>query len=324
MENIVCTYLCPFRSNTVDMDSIREFYRYWDMLCSLDCEVLVVDGSPAENFEVHAREWTNCRHVKVDPQFTYLNGKVNGILTGVPLAAHEKIILADDDIRYTEANILRMVHDLDIFEVVRPQNYFFPNPLWTQIDSARILLNRAYFPEGDFPGTLGFRKNVFTAAGAFDGNVLFDNEELVKHFQNNGANISFATDFFIQRKPPNPEKWMEQRPRQAYEDFVMEERTAFFLALLPVHLLLLFSGKRKTAGLLALLISGIAIAKAIKGRKNGAGKYIPLQTVVFAPLWILERGINVYLALYWKLTKGGYPFGDRLIAKGTGDAWKKT
>ena len=41
-----------------------------------------------------------CRHVPVDRRYTYLNGKVNGVHTGVDLASCENILLADDDIRY--------------------------------------------------------------------------------------------------------------------------------------------------------------------------------------------------------------------------------
>lgn len=323
MEETTCTYLCPMRSCSVDKAAIEEFEKYFKDLRSWGCEVIVVDGSPQEVFDIHATMWTNCWHMKVDPQYQYLNGKVNGILTAVPQATHEKIILGDDDIRYTEADIHRMVEGLEVYDVVRPQNYFDPHPAWAQVDSARILLNRAFIDEGDFPGTYGFRKSVFLAAGEFDGDVLFDNEELVKHLENRGANISYANNFFVLRKPATKEKWLEQRPRQAYEDFVMRKRTAFFLSVIPAHLLLLLAGKKRSAGLLALSVSAIAIAKAFKGRKNGAGKYLPKHIPFLAPLWVLERSVSIYLALYWKITKGGYPFGDKIISKGTGRAWKK-
>lgn len=320
---ITGTYLIPIRSSVIDQAAIEEFHKYWEDLGSWNCEVLVVDGSPQEVFEAHARQWTNCRHIKVDPKFTYLNGKVNGILTGVPEAIHEKIILADDDIRYTKAEITRMLGHLEDFDMVRPQNYFSPQPIQATIDSARILLNRAIFKTGDFPGTFGFLKSRFLAAGEYDGDVLFDNEELVKHFENHGAHILYANEFFVLRIPPTPGKWMEQRPRQAYEDFVMRYRTLFFLLIIPVHLWLLLTGRRKIAGVLALAIAAVSIAKAFRGRGNGAKKFFSVKTAFFAPLWVLERSISIYLALYWKLTKGGYPFGDKIISKGTGRAWKK-
>lgn len=320
---IRCTYICPIRATEIKREVIEEFYHYWDFLESLGCEVLVVDGSPGEVFDAHRLAWNNCRHINVDPRYKYLNGKVNGLMTAVPVASHEFIIIGDDDIRYTAANVERMIQSLKHHEVVRPQNYFKPLPPWARLDAARILLNRAYFKNGDFPGTYAFRKSVFLKAGPFDGDVLFDNEELIKHLVNFGAAVDNACDFFIQRKPPSFQKWKEQRPRQAYEDFVMIARTVFFLGVIPLHLLLIFSGKKKWALLLALAITGTSILKAHSGRSNGAKDFFPKFTPWLAPLWILERSISIYLAIYWKFTRGGYPFGDKIIAKGTGDAWKK-
>ena len=31
--------------------------------------------------------------------------------------------------------------------------------------------------------------------------------------------------------------------------------------------------------------------------------------------------MSVYWAIYWKVAEGGYPFGDRILSKGTGRAW---
>lgn len=323
MGETICTYFCPLRASTVNWKAINNFNHYWEQLSLWGCEVLIVDGSPREVFEVHAREWRNFRHFPVDPKFRYLNGKVNGIHTGVPIARHQKIILGDDDVRYTRKDIERMVELLNEYDLVRPQNFFEPLPFRAHIDTGRILLNRAFLKEGDFPGTFGFQKSSFLHAGEFDGDVLFDNEELVRHMKNRGAKICYANDFFVLRKPAERKKWLEQRPRQAYEDFVMKKRTAFFLSMIPVHLLLLLFGKKRAAGFLALVIAAVLIAKAGEGRGNGAKKFLPFRAIFFAPLWVLERSISVYLAVFWKIYKGGYPFGDRIISKGTGRAWEE-
>lgn len=244
MNPIVCTYLCPIRLNSINESLISEFNDYWKFLNDQGCEVLVVDGSPPHILNVHAAALSHCRHLKVDKRYKFLNGKVNGIMTGVREASHEKIILADDDIRYLAEDIYQMVEGLEDYDVVRPQNYFQPLPTWARLDAARILINRATNPEGDYPGTFGFRKSIFEAAGPFDGDVLFDNEELIKHFVNFGAHINYSTNFFIMRKPPLLAKSLEQRPRQAYEDFIMKGKTAFFLSLLPASLFLLMTDKR--------------------------------------------------------------------------------
>lgn len=315
------TYLCPIRYIDVKPEDIEDLKEYWDKLSGLGGEILVVDGSPTEVFQVHRETWTNCQHIPVDPQYQFMNGKVNGVITGVMAATHEFIILGDDDVRYEAEDIQRMLEGLRDHHMVKPQNYFDPNPFWTQIDSSRILLNRTFFPEGDFPGTLGFRKEVFLKAGVYDGDALFDNEEIVKHLENRGAKILYDRDFFIRREPPTFQKWLEQRPRQAYEDFILRGRTIFFLSLIPTLLLLIAFGKPHTAALLAVAIFLGAILKAEEGRRGAAGKYFPPKISLLAPLWILERSINIYWALYWKIIKGGCPFGDKYIYNGTGRAW---
>lgn len=315
------TYLCPIRFADVDKQVIENFDQYWSKLAQLGAEVLVVDGSPRHVFQVHKKAWSNCKHIAVDPRYRFLNGKVNGLITGVLEASNEFIIMGDDDIRYDPEDIHRMLKGLEDHDLVKPQNYFSPSPFWTKIDTGRILLNRAFIPEGDFPGTLGFKKEVFLKAWPYDGDVLFDNEEIVKHLENRGGRILYDRDLFVRRKPPSFKKWLEQRPRQAYEDFVMQKRTVFFLALIPIFLILIGSKKVKTATLLGAILFLGALLKAEKGRSGAAEKYLSPKILIFAPLWILERSVSIYLALYWKLVKGGYPFGDRLIKKGTGRAW---
>ena len=192
------TYLLTIRRVRFDADEALRFREYFRLLAGAGCEVLVVDGSPYEVFTAHAEAWVGaCVHAPVDPQYKYLNGKVNGIHTGVSLAAHERIILADDDIRYTPDDVRRMSEMLDSFEMVRPQNYLQPLPTWARTEAARMLINRAWMAEGDYPGTLGVRREAMMRLGHYDGDVLFDNEEIVRHFRSHGARIAYARDFFI-------------------------------------------------------------------------------------------------------------------------------
>ena len=316
-----CTYICPVRFTSIDDNEINEYHKYWQFLENLGCEVVVVDGSPPEVFEALKKKCTSCRLIRVNKSYGFLNGKVNAVYTGVSAGSCEKIILADDDIRFTASDIDRMKRELKFYDLIKPQNYFDPNPLWTQVDSARMLMNRSLFSEGDFPGCFGFLKSAFQSAGFFDGDVLFDNEELVKHFANRNMRVLYARDFFILRRPPTPAKWLEQRPRQAYEDFVMKKRSLFFFSMIPLQVLLAVLQRRKFGGLLLLGVSSVAVALALLGRRGGAGKQSSVASAFFAPLWLLERSISIYVALYWRLARGGYPFGDVIIKKGTGKAW---
>jgi hypothetical protein len=284
--------------------------------------VLIVDGSPATVFEHHHRAWQAIgRHVGVDPQYRYLNGKVNGVHTGIALASCERVILADDDIRYTREDVGAMCELLERYEMVRPQNYLSPLPWWGRMEAARMLINRGVLPTGDYPGTCGLRRSAMLRVGHYDGDVLFDNEEIVRHFILKGASVCHANDFFILKHPPTLKKWREQRPRQAYEDFVMRAKTLAFMAVLPagVAIALTWGAAALVAYVLALSMTGLALAE--RGRRGRARRFFPAHVTLHAPLWILERAVSVYWAIYWRLRYGGYPFGDKLLSKGTGTAW---
>lgn len=284
--------------------------------------MLVVDGSPVAVFRAHHDAWrATSRHVEVDPQYRYLNGKVNGVHTGVALASCESIVLADDDIRYTPADVDRMCESLEQYEMVRPQNYLSPLPWWARMEAARMLINRGVLRTGDYPGTCGLRRSAMLRVGHYDGDVLFDNEEIVRHFILKGASVCHANDFFILKRPPTLSKWREQRPRQAYEDFVMRAKTLAFMAVLPLSLLAALTGGANALLAYGFSVAAVAMMLAGRGRRGAAGRFFPALITLHAPLWVLERAISVYWALYWRVFYGGYPFGDKLLSKGTGTAW---
>ena len=281
-----------------------------------------------------------CRHEPVNPAFKFLNGKVNGIQTGVRLAVNEKVILADDDIRYTSFDIGQLTKLLDEFELVRPQNYLALRKVasassrWSAVvheqdgtvtgrmEAARMLINRATLRAADYPGTCAFRRDTFLRAADYDGDVLFDNEELIRHLVRNGARICFANDLFVEKCPPSFRKWLEQRPRQAYEDFGLRIKTLLF-ALIPILLIavgLLFGIRATLLCLLGIVVASFSIA-LIGWSRGAARKFFPLHICFFAPLWVLERSLSTYWAFYWFLRRGGYPFGDELLSKGIGRDW---
>jgi hypothetical protein len=322
-ENSRCTYLLPIRRVRANGAEAEEFAAYFRGLAEAGCEVLVVDGSPPEVFAAHARAWEGvCRHVPVDPRYKYLNGKVNGVHTGVALAGCERILLADDDIRYTAADVESACALLERHEMVRPQNYLAPLPWWARTESARMLINRGTLRAGDYPGTCAFRRSTCLRVGHYDGDVLFDNEEIVRHFALSGADVLCATDFFVLKRPPTLPKWMEQRPRQAYEDFVMRAKTVLFASLIPAALALgLFVSVAALAAFVALVSLASSLV-ALRGLlRDRAFRFFPATLVLYAPLWVLERALSVYWAFYWRARYGGYPFGAALLSKGTGRAW---
>lgn len=318
-----CTYLLPIRRQSFSSAEASELAEYFRRLRNAGCEVLVIDGSPTLVFEQHHAAWSAfCRHEEVDRSFGYLNDKVNGIHTGVNLAAAEKIVLADDDIRYAPSEIERVCILLDDFEVVRPQNFLSPLPWWARMEAARMLINRATLRTADYPGTCAFQRAAILRAGHYDGDVLFDNEEIIRHFASEGATINYATSLFVRKRPPTFRKWIEQRPRQAYEDFGLWTKTALFFSLPPLAILVALAGGTKGIALYAdaLAIGAVGLA-AVGWRRGTASQYFPWSVCLFAPLWIFERSLSTYWALYWHLTRGGYPFGDKILSKGIGRDW---
>jgi hypothetical protein len=317
------TYLLPIRRTNFSPTEAAELAHYFRALDDAGCDVLVIDGSPASVFEQHAGSWRSlCRHERVDRSFGYLNDKVNGIHTGVRLATTEKIILADDDIRYTGAEIDRVRELLDNFEVVRPQNFLSPLPWWGRMEAARMLINRATLRTADYPGTCAFRRDAMLRVGPYDGDVLFDNEEIIRHFARAGATINYAANLFVRKRPPALRKWIEQRPRQAYEDFGLRSKTALFLSLplMAIWVGVAFGQRALLMFFASASLAAIALAAAGWLRGNAA-RFFLWSVCLVAPLWIIERTVSTYWALYWHFAYGGYPFGDKILSKGIGRDW---
>jgi hypothetical protein len=170
------SYVVPLRRWS--LGSIDELATYLRALTDI-AEVIVVDGSDAPIFEHHGRTLrAPIRHLPVGAQLHGRSGKVNGVLTGVSVAGHERVVLADDDVRYDAAELQRVANLLEDAHLVRPQNYFDPRPWHARWDTARSLLNRCF--AGDFPGTLAVRRSALLATGGYDADVLFENLELMR------------------------------------------------------------------------------------------------------------------------------------------------
>jgi hypothetical protein len=317
-----CTYLLPFRRTAFCPEEASELGNYLKEIGRSGCEIMIVDGSSPEVFRENDAAWTGlCRHVPVDRSFAYLNDKVNAVHTGLAAASGTKIILADDDIRYTESSLAVIVARLDNYEVVRPQNYLSPLPWWAKMEAARMLINRATLPLADYPGTCAFRKSAMDEAGHYDGDVLFDNEEILRHFARHEMKIDYAHDLFVKKRAPRLSKWFEQRPRQAYEDFGLRVKSGLFVSLIPLAAAMAILSERALATSAALTALGSMVLALIGRIKGEARHFFPLHVCLFAPAWIFERAFSSYWALYWYVTRGGFPFGENLLSKGIGRDW---
>nr|WP_257018337.1 glycosyltransferase family 2 protein [Sphingopyxis sp. JAI108] len=262
-------------------------------------DVIVVDGSPDEIFEAHARAWSGpVRHMRPIARTT--NGKVGGVMTGVLAARHEQIIVADDDVRYRQAELERILSLLRHFEIVRPQNIFRPQPWHARWDAARSLLNR--LAGGDWPGTLGVRRSVLLDAGGYSGEVLFENLELVRTIKAAGGRETVPLDLFVARRPPPVRHFFSQRVRQAYDEWARPARFAAQLGTVPGGVLLTLVGG--PVALIAAAACGVAAAEFGRRKANGRTAFSP-ASALWAPAWLAERAFTSWIALGTGLFLGG-------------------
>jgi hypothetical protein len=304
---LICSYVLPLRW-AADADRLFELTSYLRSLRGL-CEVIVVDGSPCPVYEVHTQAWSGLvRHCRPDPDLHYLNGKVNGVVTGVRRSACDAVVIADDDVRYDATGLRRVVGLLSDGDLVVPQNYFDPAPWHARWDTGRSLLNRALGT--DYPGTVAVRRDTWSRTGGYDGDVLFENLELIRTVRAAGGRVLRAYDVFVRRLPPSVAGFTSQRVRQAYDSLAQPVR--LFAELLALPILIGLACARRYRDLIAVMAAVTATAEAGRRRAGGRQVYAP-DAALWASLWLIERAVCTWLALAQRLLRGGIRYGDATL-----------
>ena len=309
-------YVLPVRwTNAGDAAELGE---YLTALRPHVAELIVVDGSPdAVYAALDARLPADALHLRPDPRHRGAMGKVPGVLTGIDRARCERVVIADDDVRWDEAGLERIVGPLDDAEVVRPQNYFEPLVWHARWDSARSLLNRVWSgdPElgpGDFPGTLGVRADFLRAIGGYDGDCLFENLELMRTVLAAGGRVTTDMSLYVARRPPGTRHFLSQRVRQAYDDFAIPARMALWLALAPGAAAMVAT--RRIGALAAAVGVTMGVAEAGR-RRSGGATFLPAAGSLLAPAWLSERAVTSWLAVRERLVHGGVSYGGSRLAR---------
>ncbi len=222
-------------------------------------------------------------------------------------AGAERVIIADDDVRYDEDSLARVLALLDDADLVIPQNYFRPLPWHAAWDSARTLINRSVGM--DYPGTLAVRRGAFFAAGCYDGDVIFENLELIRTMWAAGARVRQAPEVYVRRLPPSARRFAGQRVRQAYDSLAQPPRLAAELALLPA--IALAAAGRRYAVLGTAAAAAVGLAEIGRRRHGGKAVFSPVIPLL-APAWVAERSVCGWLALGSRLRGGVRYCGQRL------------
>ena len=302
---------------------VEEMRWYLDGMRRTVAHITVVDGSPGPARLAHEAAWSPyARIISPDDDGVVpasgsdvdgparrpapgLNGKVVGALTGIRAARHERVVLADDDVRHTRSSLCALVAALDDADLVRPVNVFDAWPWQARWDGSRTLLNVVLAT--DWPGTFALRRSRVLACGGWSADVLFENLELWRTVRAAGGRTVALPDLTVWRRPPSVRQFWSQRVRQAYDDLAQPGRLAAELAILPAVALAARGGPRP----LGILGAAVVLAAAAGRRRLGVDR-VPPSVPLWAPAWVLERGVCVWIALARRLSGGVRYHGSRL------------
>lgn len=295
------TYILPIKVSEPASTELTEYLRWLSRLMP----VIVVDGSSTGVFAVHERLWS-AYLTHIAPSSSTINGKVAGIVDGLAAISTPLAVIADDDVRYDEGALSRVIALLADNTVVVPQNYFAPLPWHARWDSARTLLNRAL--DHDFAGTAAVRRQALMETRGYCGAVLFENLEMLRTLSAHGYRILHADDVYVARRPPAFRHFAGQRVRQAFDSAAQPYRQLLELTGMP---LLLLAAAREPWLLALAAAATMALAEAGRRKARGA-RVFPWHLPLWAPCWVVERSLCAWLAIASRACGGVTYAGQRL------------
>jgi hypothetical protein len=155
------------------------------------------------------------------------------------------------------------------------------------------------------------RRSTFVATDGYDGDVMFENLELMRTVTAAGGTVVTPLDLYVRRLPPTSSHFVSQRVRQAYDDFALPARMTAFLSVLPALVAALAA---RRWGCIAVGAAAVAGAAEVGRRRAGGARRFPATSSLLAPAWVLERGVSAWLALRRRLT-GGVSYSGRTIRR---------
>src|SRR5947199_230450 len=98
----------------------------------------------------------------------------------------------------------------------------------------------------------------------YDGDMLFENLELIRTVEAGGGSVIAVPSLYVRRVPPSTGRFLEQRVRQAYEDFALPVRMACWLAVPPMSIAAVAAGRGKAvARAAAATVAGALLSTVV-------------------------------------------------------------
>lgn len=123
-----------------------------------------------------------------------------------------------------------------------------------------------------------------------------------------GARIVRVDGMYVARIPPSTRQFWEQRIRQAYDDFGQPVRLAIEASWLPLAVV---AAMTKPRWLAVAAAAAVAVAEYGRRRAGGAAAF-PGSSAWWAPVWIAERAVCVWLAIGARCRGGVHYHGVRM------------
>ena len=150
--------------------------------------------------------------------------------------------------------------------------------------------------------------------GGYDGDVLFENLELIRTVAGAPAAGSAVPPGCTSAPAADARGTSAaQRVRQAYDSFAQPGRLAVELAVLPaVGWLAVARAPARRALRRPGLAGVVGLAEAGAAARAGGAAVFPADAALWAPLWLGERAVCSWLAVLARL-RGGVPYRDRRL-----------
>ncbi|MDY7989860.1 hypothetical protein UY286_04925 [Paenibacillus polymyxa] len=284
-----------------------------------DVQIVISDGS---NLEIASKlhgdlaYLKNVTHFMLEEEYrTGRNDKLNGIYAALKVSKFDNILLIDDHFRITRATLFSLSRYYLIYDLFKTMPKFEKYPVSALIDLCGIYIINLMDYRKQYCGHLAFKKSLYMKVGFPDRDGLFDEFIMEEKLREYNFSIGFVRDVAIEAVQENSvNKFFEQRIRYAYENFAFPLRTALFLTILPLTLLLFLSNYIMAIKfIVAISITTITVAgigQLIYNREAKAPKF----TFLFGVFWFWFYPFTTWIALF-KFFSGGVYFGNRKIKR---------